>query len=855
MQPKHNATDNPDPSVVDPDASEALNGRTPLPNAMHPVWQQALQHLPAGIAILEGAGGTTVWINKSLQTMLASAAGAYDLLERLPADYLPNLPPDQWADAVRKIAGSAGMTPPRRLQFVHYETRNITYWEWTLTPLDGTPSYLMLTVYGVSDLVMNERMLASEARRADRARSRAETLMRVTQLVNVSTDVPDLLRSMTEEACALFDTACAAVLLLQPGGKILRIGYGVGLQEDRGNDTLPVEQSLAGEAIAQRRTLVTSDNSGAGMLRLRGGAAPSMLISSPIAHGSYVYGALEVYFDSPRDVSDEMRSVLSSFADQAAIALHRADLVVQIQEQKRRLQSIFDNAPVSILYFDTDLRVVAVNAEAARHLERSVEDLLNRHCSEFLTDVPLSLMEAARSGTPFHASHHVHASIPGPDGAGVSDLSILPVRNEQGVVVGVLALRFDITEQVKARQEADAARNAAEGALEQARAAQAQMVQLEKMRAVGELASGIAHDFNNALMAILGYTELAEDSLDEPLDLAGYLAVIKKASLDASSTVLRLQKFARQRIAANGEPTDVNTVVQDVIELTRPRWRDSAQRDGRTYAIHRRLTPLPLIHAEPSGLREVLVNLVHNALNAMPGGGELTLQTRLLDPQQVEIEVQDTGVGMAPDVMPRIFDPFFTTRGVEGTGLGLAVSWTIIQRHGGTIDVESEPGVGSRFFIRLPVALEEMKEPAPLQPRFPETPVQARILVVDDEPFVASVLTSILNRNGHRVTVAHSADEALRRLRAQPDEFQLVLTDHGMPGMTGLQLVEAVKRSLPHLPILLLTGWGENLLQEHVTDTLPDAILGKPINQSDLLNAVATVLRKSNNEENETGGP
>jgi CheY-like chemotaxis protein len=229
----------------------------------------------------------------------------------------------------------------------------------------------------------------------------------------------------------------------------------------------------------------------------------------------------------------------------------------------------------------------------------------------------------------------------------------------------------------------------------------------------------------------------------------------------------------------------------------------------------------------------------------MPEGGTLTLSTRAHGPHQVEIEVADTGIGMPPEVVARVFDPFFTTRGVEGTGLGLAVSWTIVQRHGGTIEVESKPGKGTRFFVRLPVnapeAAPQSEKAAPTEPMS----AQARLLIVDDEPFVASVLMSILSRQGHRVTVAHSAQEALTLLQEKPTEFNMVLTDHGMSGMTGLQLVEEIKRAWPQMPVVLLTDWGENLLQMHAAETLPDVVLAKPINQSDLLDAIARVLHKT----------
>jgi len=240
----------------------------------------------------------------------------------------------------------------------------------------------------------------------------------------------------------------------------------------------------------------------------------------------------------------------------------------------------------------------------------------------------------------------------------------------------------------------------------------------------------------------------------------------------------------------------------------------------------------------------VLVNLIHNALNAMPEGGAMKLSTQQVAPDRVEICVADSGVGMAPEVAARIFDPFFTTRGVEGTGLGLAVSWTIIQRYGGIIELDTAPGKGTRFMIRFPAAGDEaVAEPLQVDSKPTHRTVGARAIVVDDEPFVASVLTTILTRHGYRVVACHSGQAALQCIDEEGDDpFRIVLTDHGMPGITGLELVAEVKRRRPNLPVLLLTGWGDSILQTHVSEVLPDAVLGKPINQSDLVDAIDRVL-------------
>lgn len=811
------------------------------------VWQQTLENFPSGIALLDAETGKTRWTNKALIALLQAAADADDVIGWLPEEYLPGLSRAQREEAMATLHEQSpfGVSlPPQRLSFVHRTTRNIAYWEWSLqtvgqeTDTASPPACLLLTVQSVSDLVMNERLLATTARTAERSRRRAEALGRLTQLVNASLRADDLLRAITEEAAAYLGSPHAGVLLVAEDRLRLDVGYSLGLLPQE-QPLLTRENTVAGQAISQGKTLVARLTPGEWVVPLLDtGQPPVALITTPIAQNDHVYGVVEVYFTTTSDVPEDALSLLKAFADQTAIALSRADLYARVAAQQEQLQLIFDNAPVGIVYCDAAGTALAANSAANRY---SAEEsrVVGLPIHRYLPGLPPDIIALLKEQGEYRASQMTLYSASA--GEVVCDVSLLPIR-DNGRLNGLLLLLFDVTELVRARQEADIARCAAEDALAEVRATQTQMVQMEKMRAVGELASGVAHDFNNALMGVLGYTELAEEELHNPEALKAHLAIIKKAALDAASTVQRLQRFARKRVALSGEATDLNAVVQDVVDLTRPRWRDAAQKEGRSYEVRTHLEPVPSILAEPSGLREVLINMIVNALYAMPEGGTLTLSTHAPTNQDVEICVEDTGQGMTSDVLSRIFDPFFTTRGVEGTGLGLAVSWTIIQRHGGHIDVQSTPGKGTRFTISLPV--RPVVEPRAAQSVFapPSAQKGIKILAVDDEPLVASVLNGLLTRRGYEVTLAYNAGDALHALQ-QNGPFQLMLTDHGMPGLNGLQLIAEVKRQYPDLPVILLTGWGETVLQAHVAEELPAVILGKPINQNDLLEAVAKTLQ------------
>lgn len=825
-----------------------------------PVWGQILESVSLGMAVLEAREGHTLWTNTALRRLLLAGVGMSDVIQWQPYEYLPNLELEVWQTILQRVAGNAGGeagSDSGRLQFVHHATRNIAYWEWNLQRLHGpaldTPC-LLLTVHNVTDVVMNERQLATAVRTSQQARRDAESLGNLAQLVNRSLTTPDLLRTIVQEAAKYFQTGHAAVLLFSSGTQELQVGCSIGLNAscnatnvDGGNGvvapSLPClnrADTAADKAIAERKPFVTSDCAAQGIRLplLSNGKLPATLISCPIRQNDRTYGVVEVYFTETHEIPEDSVALLAAIADQAAVSLVKADLYEQIAVQRRQLQSIFDNAPVGILYFNAEGLAVTANAAIAASYGQSVEAILGRHGTQLMPGLPARVFEMAQEGTPFHASHAVFAHVPGQDV--IYDVSLMPVYGDNGLS-GLLLLMFEVTELVAARQDADAARKDAEDALVAVRATQAQMVQMEKMRAVGELAQGIAHDINNALTTILGYTELAEDDLQKPDILGRHLAYIKKATLDASETVQRLNRFAKQGASKHGDHTNINEVVTDVVQMTRPRWRNAAQKEGRSYVVDTQLAQLPPIVGEPSGLREMLMNMIHNALNAMPNGGHLTVCTRACSDKEVEIEVADTGVGMTQEVMDRIFEPFFTTRGLDGTGLGLAMSWSIVQRHGGTIHVESEVGKGTHFFIRLPISFVERKAepPTPLVITMPADAPGTPILVVDDEPVVAGVLSSILGRRGYRVTLVNSGYEALEKLRAPDADFELVTTDHGMPGMNGLQLIAEIKRTHPHLPVLLLTGWGESVLETNVPEAMPDAVLGKPINQADLLEALA----------------
>jgi len=395
-------------------------------------------------------------------------------------------------------------------------------------------------------------------------------------------------------------------------------------------------------------------------------------------------------------------------------------------------------------------------------------------------------------------------------------LSYLPGRN--GGSEGLLAIVRDMTTQ---------------------REIEAQMHQSERLTALGQMAGGIAHDFNNLLQAILGYAQLMARSPGNTDVVRRGIDVIEKAANGGAETVRRIQKFARLRPDEPFVSMDLNQVVRDSLAITRPRWEEKKVKGGVPLQLELELGPVPVVMGRPAELNEVITNLVLNAIDAMPRGGTLRLRTRLGDHRHAVITVADTGMGMTEEVRKRVFDPFFTTKGEEGTGLGLSVSHSIIERHGGDLRVDSRPGEGTTFTITLPIGMGPTGESA----AGPETGGErkGRILLVDNDPQVLSILGEMLKDAGHHVLPVPSGSEALRVF--VPSGFDLIITNVGMPEMSGWDVAERLRAKDPNVPVIFITGWG---LQEEDQARCRrlgiSALLFKPVPPQELHRTVQVAL-------------
>jgi len=405
--------------------------------------------------------------------------------------------------------------------------------------------------------------------------------------------------------------------------------------------------------------------------------------------------------------------------------------------------------------------------------------------------------------------------------------SISPLRTPSGKIFGFVAVKRDVTRQVQIESE---------------------LRQAQKMEAIGQLAGGIAHDFNNMLASIMGYAKLASDELSKDSEVYDDLQQIMKAGRRGKELVEQMLAFSRQSgVKGQTAPQQLGDIVKEAMKLIRPSLPSNI-------LIEVKLPDhLPFVLIDPIEYHQVIVNLCINSSQAMPGGGKLTVELRdqtvsradqkqlveglaggeLVPGRYVVLSVEDTGCGIPKAVLPRIFEPFFTTRKKgQGTGMGLAMVYGIVTHHHGAIHVYTEEGKGTTMRIYLPTS-----ETAPIQrpdPKPDKAGGDESILVVDDEEPLAKMVGKTLTRLGYRVTVKTSSTEALELIQKSPDQFDLVVSDQTMPGLTGDKLAEQIRKIRPDIPVILCSGFSEVLTPEREKEIRVDKLVRKPFVDDEL---------------------
>ncbi len=431
--------------------------------------------------------------------------------------------------------------------------------------------------------------------------------------------------------------------------------------------------------------------------------------------------------------------------------------------------------------------------------------------------VPEEILERVRSGEmepghPFQCLHKIEDRV-------FQMIAYLPEEDDNVYVYGI-----EITDRLKLQQ---------------------QLIQTERVRAMGEVAAGVAHDFNNLLTTILGRTQLlllrAEDSRTEE-----ELRIIEKAARDGSQIVKRMQEMTRQRRESNFQPCYLSEILRDSLMFATQKMKLATQVKGRTIQLNVNLDDSLVVYGNPIELKEVFTNLFFNAYDAMPNGGVLRVSTQKLDTERVQVVIQDTGMGIPPELKHRIFEPFFTTKGERGTGMGLSLVYNIVTAHHGSIEVESQPGKGSTFYVELPISRQKPRRPDRDNSPAPRAEsANLRLLIVDDEQELLDTLGEILELRFKEVFRASSGKEALAL--CETHRFDVVLTDLGMPEMSGWEVAREVKARHPETFTILVTGWGMQAEEELAQHSYVDKIISKPYDLHTLIQFLNSLTRAENN--------
>src|SRR5919201_1322228 len=743
-----------------------------------------------------------------------------------------------------------------------------------------------------------ERRSYEHERAAEELRRRvaqSKAMVDVARSITASLDLQGVLDRIVDEACLLLGARRVGIAVLEgsDGGPHIRFRAVRGLSPAFAQRLRPLSwrDGTTPIAIQERRPVWSADiltdpaidltPPTRAIIESEGYRA---VLSVPLLAGDRALGAIVVYRDLVGPFSEDDIDITQVFAAQAAVALENADLYRRASERADKLTTLsaltrlITGAAASREVFgavaEAAVRLLAehasqvwVNDPASGMLRIegtvSVEPVLGENLarfkaishgdghtgSVFATRKPL-LVRDLRAEPRFlnhamvsdgHVSAYAGIPLVAAEGAAMGVLSLLfgergDFADEEKELVRLLADQAAIAiVQAQLYGEAERRRRQAEEMAENLERSQGQLVKTERLRALGEMAAGVAHDFNNLLSVILGRAELMLRRIREPAVVRD-LEAVRRAAQDGADTVRRIQEFTRTRRTRAFERVDLGAVAREVVEMTRPQWEREAQSRGVRYEFTVEGTAPP-VAGRPEELREVLTNLVTNAVDAMPDGGRCTV--RLASEREwATVSVCDTGVGMEEDMRRRVFEPFFTSKGPRGTGLGLAVSWGIVTRHGGTIEVESVPGRGSTFVVRLPVpvALPDAVTGVAVAP-----PTRAaRVLIIEDEPRAQSVLAPLPRAGGYIVTVAKDGTNGLDRCEEEP--IDIVLSDISMPGLSGWEVAARLRGRFPTIPIGFVTGWGDQLDTERLARTGVSFVIAKPFQTLDVLRYVAQAL-------------
>lgn len=672
--------------------------------------------------------------------------------------------------------------------------------------------------------IHNARLFEATQRQAHQLQVLAE----ITRDLTALHDLDVLLNTIVERAMQLLGGHSGNIFLLRPELGVLEEVITVGDQTTHPTKVRRPGEGLSGKVWQAGQPMIVADY-GSWPGRLPGSPpAPYLtVVSVPIRWGEEFLGVLDVAADNrQRRFTQADADLLQQMASQAAIAIHNARLITQLEQHVSQVQLIMDTVPDGMVLLDNTGRVVMANPAGLRHLSDLARATVGDHLSHLGDQLIEDLLTTAQEPLPREVT------IPASDAeqAGRPRVFEVTTRPLQGAELrgGWVLIIREVTRERELHQRAE---------------------EQERLAAVGQLAAGIAHDFNNILQVIIGFAELlllrgeVSDSVKRDLER------ISQQGQRAGQLVRQLLDFARRSVSIR-QTLDMQAFLEGILKWLRRAIPEHIR-------IQLEVTPgRYLVSADSAQLEQALTNLAVNARDAMPEGGELRLRlTHLfLQPGQpppdgcpdlpagdwITLAVSDTGVGIAPDVLPHIFEPFFTTKPIgKGTGLGLAQVFGIVKQHMGYIGVVSQPGRGTTFTVYLP-SLRESSE-AGSQPADREQMPLGHgqlIMLVEDDDIVREATQSMLEYLNYRVLPVSDGHTALDTYACHADEIALVLTDMTMPELSGLALAEKLRANYPEAKLLAMTGYAMDVREPELQASGFLGWLSKPLDIGELAHAI-----------------